>query len=257
MAQDGIKIWHISDTHCLHENLEPPDDIDIVVHSGDFSNHKDSKINKLEVQLFLEWFSALDIKNKILVAGNHDVSIYRGLIKREYIENLGISYLENSSINICGFKFWGSPYTPTFGNGWAWNKPRNSINKIWNKIPEDTDILVTHGPPKGILDLTVNKSGRLESCGCASLKSKISKIRPAICMFGHVHNSLYIKNNGIIKFQGKDEGEMSKCAWFDGNTYDVEGVTYSNGVCVDLTRGKLINIHNGNTFLFFKKVNQK
>jgi len=90
-----IKIWHISDTHCLHNQLIIPDGIDMIIHSGDCSNNRDTAINSNQVVDFINWFSNLQIQHKVFVAGNHDVSIERRLITPELIRSLGIIYLEN------------------------------------------------------------------------------------------------------------------------------------------------------------------
>ena len=117
-----------------------------------------------------------------MIAGNHDFlaekqpSRFRGIMKA-----CGFTYLEDSSCEIDGVKFYGSPWTPWFG-GWAFNLRRGSqaIRAMWDAIPGDTDVLVTHGPPKGVLD-----SNGLEECGCDDL-GKVSGGIP-LHLFGHIH----------------------------------------------------------------------
>jgi Icc-related predicted phosphoesterase len=224
-----MRIWHISDTHCLHWNVQVPEDIDTVVHSGDCSNSKDSALNSVEVFDFLDWFSALKVKNKIFVAGNHDVSIERRLITPDYIRSLGIIYLENESACVDGVNFWGSPITPSFGDGWAWNMNRSKIGMVWQTIPKFTDVIITHGPPKGILDVSKNfATGDTELCGCKSLATKIIEISPALCCFGHIHNSENFRNAGLTKLSGHD-------------------TIYSNGCCISDRSMELIkNDFSGN-----------
>ena len=72
-----MKIWHISDTHSLHGQLDVPEGIDIVVHSGDATNWKDPYRNESELRAFIDWFAALPVRNKIFVPGNHDIPLYR------------------------------------------------------------------------------------------------------------------------------------------------------------------------------------
>jgi len=84
-----VKILHLSDTHCQQNKINIPSDIDIIIHSGDFSNKKDSLRNEKEALAFIDWFSSLDIKYKVLVAGNHDTSIQARLITPEQIEKSG------------------------------------------------------------------------------------------------------------------------------------------------------------------------
>lgn len=192
------KIWHISDTHTFHNLLEIPKDIDMVIFSGDCSNPRDIYQNKQEIFDFLEWFESLNIKYKIMIAGNHDTSIEKRLITKKQIELLGIFYLENESIEIEGVKIWGSPYTPQFCN-WSFMKDRSKLHVLWATIPDDTDIVIVHGPPKGVLDLSYNRNNELEFCGCSALGKRIRIIQPKLCLFGHIHNCEDIINAGYIK----------------------------------------------------------
>jgi len=191
-----LKIWHIGDTHTFHELLEIPKDIDLVIFSGDCSNPRDPYKNELEVRNFIEWFGALPIKHKVFVAGNHDGSIEKGLVKKIDFTNSTIHYLENTHITIEGVKIFGSPYTPRFGD-WAFMKQRNKMDAMWrNVIDEDTNIVVVHGPPKGMLDLSYDRDNRLEHCGDRSLWNKVVKINPELMLFGHIHNNKDIVNAG-------------------------------------------------------------
>ena len=199
-----MKIWHISDTHTFHELLQIPEGIDMVIHSGDCSNPRDPYNNEPEVRKFIDWFSGLDIKYKIYVAGNHDTSIERGLVTKDDFSKNGIHYLENTSVEIEGLKIFGSPYTPMFGN-WAFMKARPKLDRVWNKaIPDDSDIVIVHGPPKGVLDLSYDRNGKLEFCGDKSLMNKIKIVKPLFMMFGHIHNNEDIVNTGTRKVYGLD-----------------------------------------------------
>ena len=194
-----MKIWHISDTHTWHDMLTVPVDIDVVVFSGDCSNPRNPYENEPEVRDFLKWFSGLEIPHKIMIAGNHDSSIERGLVDKKTIEALGIHYLFNSSVTISGVNFWGSPYTPTFGQ-WSFNMSRAKLDRVWQTIPENTDVVIIHGPPQGILDLARDREGDLEMCGCSALTKSMARIQPKAMLFGHIHNSRCgILNQGILK----------------------------------------------------------
>lgn len=190
------KIWHISDTHTFHNLLTVPEDIDIVIHSGDCSNPRDPFRNEPEVRAFIDWYSALPIKTKIYVAGNHDSSIERGLVTgKDFLDN-GILYLENDAVTVNGVKIFGSPYTPMFGN-WSFMRARHKLDRIWNKaIPDDSDIVIVHGPPKGVLDLSYDGDGKLEFCGDKSLMNKLKIVKPKLMLFGHIHNNKDIINAG-------------------------------------------------------------
>ena len=200
-----MKIWHISDTHTYHRLLTIPEDIDLVIFSGDCSNPRDPYDNKLEVKDFISWYKELPIKHKIFVSGNHDTSIEKGLIKKIDFTNYNIHYLENDYINIEGFKIFGSPNTPTFGNGWSFNKSRDKMDKLWSKVDNDVDIFIAHGPPKTILDLSYSRDHILEHCGCNALKRHIlNRIKPKLVCFGHIHNTENIINAGVLKLSDYD-----------------------------------------------------
>ena len=200
-----MKIWHISDTHTYHDLLTVPEGIDMVIFSGDCSNPRDAYENEPEVRNFIHWFKTLPIKHKIFVAGNHDTSIERGLVTWEDFEAYNIIYLENEHITIEGVKIFGSPLTPSFGNGWAFNKPRHKLDRIWsNIIDTDVDIIVSHGPPKGILDLGIDRRHTMEFCGCKSLWNVIKSINPKLVLFGHIHNCDGVINAGTRTVDGLD-----------------------------------------------------
>lgn len=195
-----LKIWHISDTHRYHYLLNQPENIDIVIHSGDFSNFKDVYKNEPEAKDFLTWYGNLNIKYKILIAGNHDAFAAKAVGElRELCNYYNIIYLENESINIEGVNIFGSPLTPTFGD-WYFMKARHKIAEYWKQIPDNTDILVVHGPPKGIMDLSYNPDGKLEFCGCKSLRNEVlNRIKPKLFLSGHIHNYEDIINAGVLK----------------------------------------------------------
>lgn len=191
-------IWHISDTHGYHNLLDIPSEIDMVIFSGDCSNPRNPYINENEVRVFMEWYSKLPIKHKIFVAGNHDSSIEKRLITKKDFTNIGITYLENESMEIEGINIFGSPVSLTF-NDWCFMKARDKTYKLWETIPENTDIVITHTPPKGILDMSYDKDNVLEFCGCNSLKKRMFSMQPELHLFGHIHNTQDIINAGQTK----------------------------------------------------------
>ena len=192
-----MRIWHISDTHTYHNLLEVPTDIDMVIFSGDCSNPRDPYSNEVEVRGFIDWYRTLKIPYKIFVAGNHDTSIEKRLVTKEDFKRHDIIYLENEDVTIEGIKIFGSPYTPTFGYGWSFNKDRNKLDRVWRKvIDEDVDIIVVHGPPKGMLDLSYDRNGLMEYCGDKSLMNRVMEVNPKLMLFGHIHNCKDIVNAG-------------------------------------------------------------
>jgi predicted phosphohydrolase len=181
-----MKITFISDTHNKHKYLTSNayDNIlgsgDVLVHAGDVSSMGKS----YEINDFLNWFSKTPFTYKIFIAGNHDFHFesYHD-IAIGYKEQ-GVHYLFDSDIVIDGIKFYGSPWQPEF-HGWAFNLPRGSkLAEKWFKIPEDADILITHGPPFGKLDYV--RYGN-ENVGCEELMKRVEEIKPKIHVFGHIH----------------------------------------------------------------------
>jgi Icc-related predicted phosphoesterase len=225
-----LKIWHISDTHTYHGLLNIPENIDMVIHSGDCSNPQDVIRSHGEIIDFMNWFELLPIKYKVFVAGNHDIAIERKWITREHFVEKNIIYLENESITIDGINIWGSPYTPSFGNGWAFNEKRDKLHNTWSTIPDNTDIVITHGPPKGILDLSYDYSGKLEYCGCNALKKRMITLQPKLCLFGHIHNCDDIINAGTIKLSAYETVYSNGSVMTDGKF----GVLSSNGNILEI-----------------------
>ncbi|QTE22480.1 metallophosphatase domain-containing protein [Polaribacter cellanae] len=174
-----MKIVLISDTHGNH-NIRIPEG-DVLIHAGDVS----SRGRKTEIDAFIKWFQSQPHKHKIFIAGNHDFYFEEATQNNIKINYPNLMYLNDSGCEIDGIKFWGSPIQPTFFN-WAFNRNRgNEIKKHWDLIPNNTDILITHGPPHKILDLTKNE----EYAGCEELKKKVLEIQPKLHVFGHIHEA--------------------------------------------------------------------
>ena len=211
-----MRIWHISDTHTYHDLLRVPDGIDMVIHSGDCSNPRDPYNNEPEVREFIHWYKSLPIKHKVYVAGNHDTSIEKKLVTKKDFEDYNIHYLEDDLITLQGLLIYGNPYTPQFGQ-WAFMKDRVKLDRYWTKaIPGYVDILVTHGPPKGILDKSYSREDVLEMCGDKSLLNKVKEVQPTYHLFGHIHNHKDNINAGMQK--------MSTCdTWFSNGSVVTDG----------------------------------
>lgn len=224
----SIRILHISDTHGFHKHIPWSrwDGIDMVIHSGDCSNYRDSARNSLEVFAFIEWYMTVPVKHKIYVAGNHDTSIEKRIYDKKSFSDRGIIYLEHEEVTIGGFKIFGSPYTPTFGE-WSFMKARDKINRMWEHIPTDTDILVTHGPAKGVRDLTEEYDGELKQCGDSSLMKWIFKHHPKAHLFGHIHNMDGIHNQGVSRFS-KTNTIFSNGSCVDDGKFDLGLTSFGN-----------------------------
>jgi Icc-related predicted phosphoesterase len=186
-----MKFVAISDTHGLHRHVKLPKG-DVLLHAGDIT-HRGKEDEVLD---FLTWFSKLNYQYKIFIGGNHDFFLEKNRRTFPKMVPDGITYLSDSGIEIYGIKIWGSPVIPWFYN-WAFNVPRGqSIRKHWEKIPIDTDILITHGPPHGILDQVV--TGR--HIGCKDLIDIVSKIKPKFHLFGHIHESYGVAKKSSTQF---------------------------------------------------------
>jgi len=196
-----MKILHISDTHGTHDQfvVGAMPDADVIVHSGDATNNRIPALNHNEFLDFVEWYKFLPYQYKIYVAGNHDTFIYNNKKEAEGIlEEAGIIYLNKQSCVIGGLTFYGDPTTPRYGD-WAFMCKRESIVRHWDIIPEDTEILITHGPPKYILDI----NGELDSVGDSALYKRIMRLRHIrACLFGHIHDNRKIKNHGVLYRDG-------------------------------------------------------
>lgn len=187
-----MKFIAISDTHGQHDKLSLPEG-DIVIHAGDISGRGTEQ----QVRDFLEWFSSLDHRYKIFIAGNHDFFLEKASaeIVRSMIPS-NVIYLNDSAIEIEGIKIWGSPVQPWF-HDWAFNRQRGAdIRKHWNLIPPGTDVLITHGPAFGILDRTVYG----HQVGCVDLLEKIQEVKPRVHVCGHIHEAYGVVEAEGVKF---------------------------------------------------------
>lgn len=218
-----LKVWHISDSHSYHYLLKTPENIDLVIFSGDESNYYEVSKNEAEAWNFINWFKKLPIPNKIFIAGNHSAAIAKGRITKKDFDEANIIYIENDYITIEGIKIFGSPLTPTFNN-WYFMKNRSKLDDVWKIVHEDVDIMVTHGPPKGVLDLSYNINNKLEFCGDKALLRHVTeRIKPKLHLFGHVHNSEDIINNSILM---RDDITFSNASLVKDNHF---GTLVSNG----------------------------
>ena len=192
------KIVFISDTHNKHKHLTSKGmgnilgSGDYLIHCGDCT----SMGHKHEINGFLDWFSNTDFKHKIFIAGNHDFGFEQQTdIDQEY-KDKGVIYLFDNDVTIDGIKFYGSPWQPEF-HDWAFNLPRGEeLAAKWEKIPDDVDILITHGPAYGILDYAPI-GGHV---GCEELYRKIVEVKPKIHVCGHIHDGYGQKTMGGIEF---------------------------------------------------------
>lgn len=245
-----MKIVHISDTHGFHNKIKVPYG-DVLIHSGDISNRGE----KYMVEDFIEWFVNQPHPYKIFIAGNHDIcfdenhSINQSYIQKEMwgddylklkpdwllslLENLpdNVFYLEDSGCEINGVKFWGSPWTPWFyGEFWVFNKQRyGDIRKVWNLIPNDTNVVITHGPVQYKCDYVPRSQ---QFVGCEELDYVLQQVKPIIHLSGHIHEGYGWGYNGDTEF-------------FNGSilneNYEVMNDPWVIDLCIDT---KQVKVHN-------------
>ena len=204
-----MKLIFISDTHNNHANIPIPNG-DILIHCGDLTG-----LGTLpEINRFVQWWSALPHKHKVLVPGNHDFLFETNTsLACSRFAGTGTHILINDETTIDGVKIYGSPITPTFLN-WAFNVDRGEpIKRYWEMIPDQVDVLVTHGPPHGILDVT----HRGEKAGCEELMERVAKVKPRVHAFGHIHEGYGMVDRYGIKFINAavsgHSGNYNRKAW--------------------------------------------
>ena len=180
----------ISDTHNKHKQIQDLPGGDLLIHAGDIS----SMGHKHEIQQFCKWFDSLtNYTSVVFIAGNHDLGFEKRPEESMEIVNSykWITYLQDNHLSFGPdmetlVKIYGSPWQPEFHN-WAFNLPKNGLelDQKWNDIPEDTDILITHGPAFGYCDKVI---GQYENLGCQLLTNRIKTIKPKIHVCGHIHS---------------------------------------------------------------------
>lgn len=197
-----MNITCISDTHGLHNHLSL-DEGDILLHAGDISNY--GTISQIEN--FNKWLGEQKAKfnHIICIAGNHDYGLDLNHFKGQMYNPDKISgkellsnaiYLDNEEIVIDGIKFYGSPQQPFFHN-WAFNVERGEeIKKYWDKIPKDTNVLITHGPIHKVLDKTYYDKLNV---GCEELAKTVKDLKQLkLHVCGHIHETFgYCNIDGV------------------------------------------------------------
>lgn len=183
-----MKIVAISDTHEKHEQIVLPVG-DVLIHCGDSTNR--GSIDKFKE--FATWMSNQSFKHKVLIFGNHEIGFSKNPKRDDALnicKELGLILLQDSGAEIDGIKFFGQPWQPWYHN-WEFNVPRGEeIAEKWKLIPNDVNVLITHGPPKNILDLVDNTWGDYHKGheGCEDLLNRIENLSDLkLHAFGHLH----------------------------------------------------------------------
>ena len=227
-----MRIVAISDTHSMHRKINVPKG-DVLVHAGDFSSHGLYH----EFEDFVVWLSELPHKYKVFIAGNHDRCMeglaelraqgfsgqgaINAMPKTGRIKSAeGIHYLFDSTVTLMGKKFYGSPWQPEFCN-WSFQAPRGiGMANKWAHIPNDTDVLITHGPPYGHGDY-VPRAKRVT--GCLELMNKVTVVQPDVHIFGHIHEGY-----------GYSRSEECKTRFVNASTCDGNYKPINKAIRIDL-----------------------
>lgn len=206
-----LQITAISDTHTYLPELPGGD---LLIHAGDFTWRGRPEETRLTLDYFQEQLKIYDYV--VFIAGNHECTFERRserdpLLKDRLSER--IIYLQEEAVTVKGYKIYGAPHTPAFGSGWAFNVPRGELFYHWDRIHDDTDILVTHSPPYGYgdtvesvewrytRDMSEIKNVYRENVGCQELLEALRRVKPQLHIFGHIHEGA-----GVFKGTGNLDG---------------------------------------------------
>jgi len=179
IVRTALRLVLLSDTHGLHREIDVPAG-DILIHAGDFTMFSRSPA---EITDFNTWLGELPHRFKGIVPGNHEFFLEADPTERSVLSNATV--LINEGIEIEGLRLWGSPVTPMYGGAFGLSSAKDR-ERLYAQIPEDIDVLISHGPPYGILDL--GPGSHLHQ-GCPELLDAVMRVRPKLHVFGHIHGA--------------------------------------------------------------------
>jgi len=200
----------ISDTHS--KPLQSHPECDVVLHCGDLTEDGTPE----SISSAIKDLQAINAELKLAIAGNHEISLDKqywlseGGELSEHLKAVAtvekvssVTFLKEGTHRFtlksgASFSIHASPYTPKYGcsafqyatDEDRYNPPERTpswaknVGTTTSIIPPNVDIVMTHGPPKYILDMA--RDGN--SVGCDHLRRAIGNIRPKLHCFGHVHN---------------------------------------------------------------------
>src|SRR5262249_34581739 len=191
----AMRIVALADTHLFQADLRDLPAGDVLVHAGDLMRGGSLE----ELRTVVSWLTEQPHRHKVFVAGNHDRCFETHPEKARALLGPAVHYLLDSDVVLDGVRFWGSPWQPAF-NDWAFNLPRGpALATKWELIPVGVEVLITHGPPRGIGD----RCGMSEREGCDDLREAVFRVRPRLHLFGHIHQ--------------------------DGGLWEIDGTCFANG----------------------------
>eukprot|EP00051_Salpingoeca_urceolata_P019658 m.289751 g.289751 ORF g.289751 m.289751 type:complete len:354 (+) comp19461_c1_seq17:152-1213(+) len=195
-----VRVVCVSDTHNQHDGVEVPHG-DILLHAGDLTRHGTAE----ELKAVDAWLATLPHPHKIVVAGNHDMGLDPELPSLDVAGRRAVTlpptslsnctYVNNGLVECCGLRIFCSPQSllklPSRTTARAFAKPPADMDAHWKHVPDGVDVLVTHGPPLGILDQALSGSlfGTGGQAGCRALRTAVARARPRMHVFGHIHEA--------------------------------------------------------------------
>ncbi len=193
-----MKVVCVSD---IHGELPPIEECDLLIIGGDICpDGSPFDQSKWLYNSFEKWLEEIPAKNVVGIAGNHDLVFEK--MPHMVPKNLKWKYLQHDFVEINGLKIFGTPWImPIWG---AFQADDDDLKKKYRQIPDNVDILVTHGPAFGIGDLVPTRyyepDGATEHCGSQSLRERIFEIKPQVVVFGHIHEAYGIYHEEGVKF---------------------------------------------------------
>lgn len=180
-----MKILALSDLHGYLPQIEP---CDLLILAGDYEYNRDAaEQGRFMMGKFFLWLQRLPAKHIVWIGGNHDQTLFFKKAYGDWMRHGRAHYLEDRAITIEGVKIYGTPWTPPFFDWW-FMASEDQLRTRYAEIPDDTDILVTHGPPYGVCDTTGYLIGGGDpNCGSKALLERIKIIQPKAVVCGHIH----------------------------------------------------------------------
>lgn len=216
------RVTVIGDTHCRHDEIDLPAG-DLLIHCGDMFNLSDGAPQ--QIQAMDEWFGRQKFERILCTGGNHDRLLESELTRRSHPFR-NAYFLKDEVVEFRGLRIFGAPWVPDLTTH-AFFQDRSGLAAAWARVPSKIDILITHTPPKGILDT----SSRGRSLGCPALAEEVRRISPRVHCFGHVHAGAGRRQVGKTLFVN--------AASFDGRTGVMREPLTFNLSSVDETRTSL------------------
>lgn len=189
----------LGDTHELHREIEVPPG-DLLIFTGDFTMFS-KRVSA--IRDFNDWLGDLPHRWKVVVPGNHEFFLEADPTRRSMISNAIV--LIDEAIELDGLKIYGSPMTPMYGGAFGKSSAADRI-RHWGRVPDDIDVLVTHGPPKRVLDRPPDQFERLGDPELATRVAELPSLR--LHCFGHVHSAYgIVEKDGIVYVNAALMGE--------------------------------------------------